>query len=153
MARLPVSRESEHIYRGFPFHPFHPPLPDGKGFGDRYGNELDLRHLQAESMRRSAGEPSERLGVRKSPYLDSRAFGHEAFHSSMPRMDRGNGESEWRRRDRAALVNGDFHHGKGQFVVFLVHQTSSTLLHFSLKLHLCLKYLLKDTFIVITSCC
>lgn len=113
---MAASREAE-LYRGFPFHPFHPPPPEGKGFGDRYGNGLDLRHLQPESMRRSAGGPSERLAVRESPYLDSRPFGHESFPGNVPRIDRGGGEREWQRRDRTPLVNGDYHHGMGQLFI------------------------------------
>ena len=110
---MAVGREADNLYRGFPFHPFHPPPPEAKGFGDRYGNELDLRHPQNESMRRSAGPPSDQLAVRESPYLDSNPFGHEGFHSIVQRTDkfRGGGDMEWQRRDRMALVNGDYTHG------------------------------------------
>ncbi|XP_078367195.1 uncharacterized protein LOC144651177 isoform X2 [Oculina patagonica] len=109
LARMVAGREAEHLYRGFPFHPFHPPPPDGKGFGDRYGNELDLRHLHPESVRRPAGGPSERLGMRETPYLDSHPFSREVLHGNVQRVERaGIGEREWQRRDRVALVNGDY---------------------------------------------
>ena len=104
------------MYRGFPFHPFHPPPPDGKGFGDRYGNELELRRLQPESMRRSAGGSSERQSLHESPHLDSRSFGHEGFHGNLPRVDR---EREWQKRDRTALLNGDYHPGMASLLYFL----------------------------------
>lgn len=108
-----ANREADHLYRGFPFHPFHPPPADGKGFGDRYGNELDLRHLQPESVRRLAGGPSERLGVREMPFLDSQSFNRENFHGNVQRVERStNGEREWQRRDRVTLVNGDYQPGK-----------------------------------------
>lgn len=113
MARMVAGREAEHLYRGFPFHPFHPPPPDGKGFGDRYGNELDLRHLHPESVRRPAGGPSERLGMREAPYLDSHPFSREGFHGNVQRVERaGVVEREWQRRDMAALVNGDYQPGE-----------------------------------------
>lgn len=108
-----AGRETEHLYRGFPFHPFHHPPPDGKGFGDRYGNELNLRHLHPESVRRSAGGPSERRGVRELPYLDSRPFGREGFHGNVQREERpGIGEREWQRQERAVLVNGNYQPGE-----------------------------------------
>jgi len=117
LSRLAVSRDSEHLYRGFPFHPFHPPPPDGKGFGDRYGNELDLRHLHRESLRRPAGEPPERPGMREPLYLDNHPFAREGFRGGIPRMDRGIGDREWQRRERTPLLNGDYIHGTDSSVL------------------------------------
>lgn len=109
MARIAAGREADHLYRGFPFHPFHHPPPDGKGFGDRYGNELDLRHLQPDTARRSSVGPSERPGLHDTPFLDSHPFTREGFHGNLPRVERGGGgEREWQRRDLAALVNGEY---------------------------------------------
>lgn len=109
LARMATSREADHLYRGFPFHPFHHPPPDGKGFGDRYGNELDLRHLQPDNgRRRSSVGPSERLGLHDAPFLDSHPFNREGFHGNLPRVERGGSEREWQRRDMAALVNGEY---------------------------------------------
>ena len=117
LPRLAVSRDSEHLYRGFPFHPFHPRPPDGKGFGDRYGNELDLRHLHPESLRRPTGEPLERPGMREPLYLDNHPFAREGFRGGIPRIDRGIADREWQRRERTPLLNGDYIHGTDSSVL------------------------------------
>lgn len=110
MGRLVPGREAGHLYRGFPYHSFHRPPPEGKGFSDHFGNKADLRHPHNDIMRRSVGPP-EQLVV---PYLDSNAFGHKSFHSSPARVDSGKdeGERRWQQEDRRALVNGEYHHGK-----------------------------------------
>lgn len=108
VGRLVPGREAGHLYRGFPYHSFHRPPPEGKGFSDHFGNEADLRHPHNDIMRRSVGPP-EQLVV---PYLDSNAFGHKSFHSSPARVDSGKdeGERRWQQGDRRALVNGEYHH-------------------------------------------
>ena len=95
------------LYRPFPFHHSYPSqLPDGKAFGDRYGNELDLYHIQHESMNRV--KPPERLGIHEPTYLDPYPFSREGFQSSIPRVDRASGE----RQERPLFLNGDYRPGQ-----------------------------------------
>lgn len=150
MARIAASREADHLYRGFPFHPFHHPPPDGKGFGDRYGNELDLRHLQPDTARRSSVGPSERPGLHDAPFLDSHPFTREGFHGNLPRVERGGGEREWQRRDLAALVNGEYKPaGKDNLPVFHMgtsrfHQSSIQNVTENTKVNACVLFFFCD---------
>lgn len=109
LARLMPGREAGHLYRGFPYHSFHHPPSEGKGFSDHY--EPDFRHPHSENMRRSTGGASERVGV---PYLEPKTFGHKGFQHSAARIDSGkvDEEREWQQRDRNAIVNGDYHQDK-----------------------------------------